>query len=47
MADDTKRAIMMGTCPVEIKKHLAFHSDWHDAYPKVKTAIRDCGANAA
>lgn len=39
--DDTKQAVVMDMCRVELERHLVLHSDRRGMYPKVKSANRD------
>lgn len=41
MTGDSKGTVMMGTCPVELEKHLILDSDRFVTHPQVKADIRD------
>lgn len=41
LTNDTKRVVMMDTCPPELERHLVLKPDRYDTHPKVKSAMRD------
>lgn len=41
LADDTKRAMMIDTCPVQLERHLVLNPDRYDTDPKIKSAVRE------
>lgn len=40
LIDDTKRALMMATCPAELEMHRVINPGRNDTHPKIKPVIR-------